>query len=301
MKTINFIAGILLLTVSANAQSIDGIYNEPQSNYSIKERVYNISDYETIQQNPWHNDNYSRLKIPYSYLREADVMWSRMVWRKLDMREKLNHPIYYPIEATQQRISLMQLMLQALSEGSLTAYDPLNDEFTTPLSYSTIKNFGSQIDTIYVPNPEPPYDLEMKIVQKEFDPSTVKEFRIKEVWFFDKQRSVMDVRIIGICPVAENVDPASGEVRGMQPLFWVYFPELRSILANTRVFTRFNGNMAMTYDDIFWKRMFSSYIYKVQNVYDRKIADYTTGINAMLESEKVQNDIFNYEMDLWEY
>ena len=243
----------------------------------------------------------NRRYIPYSFLREGDVTWEKRVWRRLDMREKMNHPIYYPVEATKERISLVQLMLNALSEGSLTAYDAMNDEFSTPLSWTSVRNFGSKIDTNYVPNPDPPYDVEMKLVQREFDPATVKEFRITEVWFFDKQRSELNVRIVGICPVAENIDPTTGEVRGLSPMFWVYFPELRNILSTTRVFTRFNGNMEMTYDDLFWKRMFSSYIYKVQNVYDRKITDYTTGINSMLESEKVKDDIFTMESDLWEY
>lgn len=296
MKTTIIIYSCMLLeTITAQAQSAEG------SIYNKSERVYDINDREGISQTVWHDDNGGRPPVSYAYLREADVMWSRTVWRKLDMREKMNHPIYYPVDATKDRISLVQLMLNALTEGSLTAYDAMNDEFTTPLSWASVRNFGSRLDTIYVPSADPPYDVEMKIVPREFDPSTVKEFRIKEVWFFDKQRSQLDVRIVGICPVAENIDPVTGEVRGLSPMFWVYFPELRNILSTTRVFTRFNGNMEMTYDDLFWKRMFSSYIYKVQNVYDRKIVDYASGINAMLESEKVQNDIFNYEMDLWEY
>ena len=294
MKTSLITGCILIISVAAQAQSAEGRF------YNKSERVYDINDRESVSQTVWHDDNGGRPPVSYSYLREADVMWSRTVWRKLDLREKMNHPIYYPIEETKERINLVQLMLNAISEGSLTAYDAMNDEFTTPLSYSSRKNFGSWVDTIIVENPDT-YEPEKKPVFHEFDPSTVKEFRIKEVWFFDKQRSQLDVRIVGICPVAENIDPLTGEVRGLSPMFWVYFPELRNILSTTRVFTRFNGNMEMTYDDLFWKRMFSSYIYKVQNVYDRKIADYSTGINAVLESEKVQNDIFNYEMDLWEY
>lgn len=295
MKTLLITSCILIVSVATQAQEEQGkIYNRI-------ERVYDINDREGVSQTVWHDDNGGRPPVSYAYLREADVMWSRTVWRKLDMREKMNHPIYFPVAATKERISLVQLILNALTEGSLTAYDAMNDEFTTPLSWTSVRNFGSRTDTLWVDNPDPPYDPIPKIVQYDFDPSRVKEFRIKEIWYFDKQRSQLDVRIVGVCPVAENIDPVTGEVRGLTPMFWVYFPELRNILSTTRVFTRFNGNMEMTYDDLFWKRMFSSYIYKVQNVYDRKIADYSTGINAMLESEKVQNEIFTYEMDLWEY
>lgn len=298
MKNKIIIAILLLPAIFANSQSWD--LEEPKSFYRYNERTATGSDLEILN-GVYRKDNIDKPPVRYTYLREADVMWSRTVWRKLDLREKMNHPIYYPLETTKERISLVQLMLNALNEGSLTAYDPMNDEFTTPLSWNAVKNFGSKSDTIYVPNPDPPYDLEMKIVQRDFDPAAVKEFRIKEIWFFDKQRSALDVRIVGICPVAENIDPVTGEVRGMSPMFWIYFPQLRNLLAATRVFTRFNASTEMTYDDLFWKRMFSSYIYKVQNVYDRKIADYTTGINALLESEKAKEDIFNFESDLWEY
>jgi len=299
MRTIILTLSALLTVTGLKAQTYDGVYEDPQRTYNITDRnnIPGDQDYFSL----YHKDNLYKPPVPYTYLREADVMWSRMVWRKLDMREKMNHPIYYPLEATKERISLVQLILNAMNEGSLTAYDAMNDEFTTPLSWTSARNYGTWTDTIWVENPDPPYDLEPKPVVHTFDPATVKEFRIKEVWFFDKQRSVLDVRIVGICPVAENLDPVTGEVRGMTPMFWIYFPELRNLLSSTRVFIRFSGSTEMTYDDLFWKRMFSSYIYKVQNVYDRKITDYTTGINTMLESEKVKEDIFNFEMDLWEY
>jgi len=141
----------------------------------------------------------------------------------------------------------------------------------------------------------------MKVVVNEFDPGSVKEYRIKEDWFFDKQRSVQDVRIIGICPVADNIDPVTGEVRGSTPLFWVYFPEARNIFASAEVFNRSNDAERRTLEDIFWKRMFGSYVYKEQNVYDRRIADYKQGIHALLEAERVKDDLFIIEHDLWEY
>ena len=130
----------------------------------------------------------------------------------------------------------------------------------------------------------------------------MKEIRLKEEWFFDKQRGVLDVRIIGIQPVADNIDRNTGEVRGKEPMFWVYFPEARNIFANVDVFNRHNDAERKTLDDIFWKRMFGSYIYKVENVYNRQIADYAmSGLDQMLEAERIKEDIFVMESDLWEY
>jgi hypothetical protein len=64
---------------------------------------------------------------------------------------------------------------------------------------------------------------------------------------------------------------------------------------------RNNDAERRTFDDIFWKRMFSSYIRKETNVYDRSIVEYATGLDALLESDRVKSDIFKYEADLWQY
>ncbi len=117
--------------------------------------------------------------------------------------------------------------------------------------------------------------------------------RIKEDIYFDKQRSQMDVRIIGVCPVRDNYDE-NGVFRGKEPLFWIYYPEIRPVLAKAEVFNRFNDAERRTYEDIFWKRMFESYIIKEKNVYDRKVADYAQGLDALLESERIQNQLFSF-------
>jgi len=244
----------------------------------------------------------TRKVIPYTHLREADVMWSNRIWRKLDLREKMNLPLYYPTEPIKNRRSLTQVIIEAVREGSLTAYEPLDDEFTRTLTKAEIERKLSFIDTQYIESPEPPYDLQMTIIENEFNPASVKEFRLKEDWFFDRQRSVLDVRIIGIQPVADNIDRTTGEVRGTEPMFWVYFPEARNIFASAEVFNRKNDAERRTLEDIFWKRMFSSYIYKEKNVYDRQIADYVlNGIDQLLEAERIKEEIFIFEHDLWEY
>lgn len=246
--------------------------------------------------------NITRDPIPYAHLREADVMWSKRVWRKIDLREKINHPFYFPIQSIRDRRSLVQVLIESVDEGSLVAYDALDDEFRRILTGAEIDQKLRRVDSLWVPAPDPPYDPELVIVPRDFDPARVKEIRLKEEWFFDRQRSVMDVRIIGIQLVADNIDPETGEVRGKEPMFWVYFPEARNIFANVDVFNRFNDAERWTLDDVFWKRMFGSYIYKVENVYDRQISDYTlNGLDQMLEAERIKDDIFAMEHDLWEY
>jgi gliding motility associated protien GldN len=129
----------------------------------------------------------------------------------------------------------------------------------------------------------------------------VMAYWIKEDWFFDRQRSVMEVRILGICPLASKTDPSTGEVLGYKPLFWIYFPQLRPLLSKQSVFIGQNSSMPLTFEDMFQKRMFSSYVHKESNVYDRPISSYTSGLDALLESERVREDVMNFESDLWHY
>ncbi len=245
--------------------------------------------------------NQTRTPITYTHLRESDVTWARRVWRKLDLREKVNHKFYYPIEPIDNRQSLVQVLINAVDEGTLTAFDPLDDEFSRTLTAIEVDEKLRSVDTLWVPSGEPPYEPEMVIIPYEFDVARVKQIRLLEEWFFDKQLGVMGVRIIGIQPVAENIDPATGEARGTEPMFWVYFPEARNIFSSVAVFNEHNDAERKTLDDVFWKRMFGSYIYKIDNVYNRQVADYTQGMDQLFEAEKLKEDIFCMETDLWEY
>ncbi len=242
-----------------------------------------------------------RKPIPYSPLREADVVWSTRIWRAIDFRQKINQPFYYPENPYNQWRNLMTVIMDALKEGTITAYQVTpTDEFTVPLTYQEIMSRLESADTVQLPRPYPPYDLYDTVIQVKFNANDVKMLRIKEDQFFDKQRSMMDVRIIGVCPVRDNFDE-NGNFRGRDPLFWLYFPEIRPVLAKSEVFNRFNDAERRTYDDIFWKRMFDSYIYKEKNVYDRKIIDYAQGLDALLESERIKGELFKFEHDLWEF
>ena len=240
----------------------------------------------------------TRKVVPYTHLREADVMWCKRIWRKMDLREKINHPLYFPAQKIKDRRSLTQVIMDAVNEGSLTAYRGDDEEFTTVMTKAEIDGIMSRTDTLFVDDPDNPGNQIMKIATNEFDPSEVIEYRIKEDWFFDKQRSVLDVRIIGLQPV--KFEENEGEVRS-KPLFWIYYPEARSIFANAEVFNRQNDSERKTLEDIFWKRMFGSYIFREQNVYNRTISEYAQGMDALLEAERVKDDIFKLEHDLWEY
>src|SRR5205814_2365485 len=119
---------------------------------------------------------------------------------------------------------------------------------------------------------------------------------VKEDWFFDEETSTMQVRIMAIAPLYYD-----DEIQQDIPIFWAYYPTLRNTLVKHEVFNARNDAVRLTWDDLFEMRLFSSYIYKESNVFDRRIQDYATGIDALRESDKIKDDIFNFEHDLWSY
>ncbi|MEN9611267.1 MAG: hypothetical protein RLZZ628_2081 [Bacteroidota bacterium] len=231
--------------------------------------------------------------LPYETVREADIMWEKRIWRVLDVREKMNLPFSYPEEP------FIGILMKGVQDTVLKAYSIEDDKFHHKLSAKEVMSLGSSIDTIPYFDPVT-YEQKFRIVRNQMDPDAVKRFRIKEVWFFDKESSVLKVRILGIAPLKDQTDEM-GNFLYEQPLFWVYYPDCREYLAKHRVFLEGNDANPMSWEDLFEQRRFSSYIFKESNVYDRRLQQYLSGIDILLEGEKIKQDIFNYEHDLWSY
>ncbi len=231
--------------------------------------------------------------LKYDHIREADVFWEKRIWRVLDVREKMNKPFVYPEEP------FINIILKAANEEQITLYSTIDDKFTERLDPNEASTIGVSVDTIITFDPET-FEEKMKVVRNELNWEDIKRFRIKEVWFFDEETSTMQVRILGIAPLREVYDD-QGNFKYEQPMFWAYYPELRNVLATKAAFNPLNDATRMSWEDIFEMRYFSSYIYKESNVYDRRIQDYMTGVDILLESEKIKNEIFNFEHDLWSF
>ena len=298
--------------------------------------------------NPFHKDQTDSYKmsniygknhhikkeiVPLATIREADVMWSRKIWRDIDLRQKINHPLYYPQEGMAQiidRDNLFTVLYNAATgngEVSIRAFSGalVDDEFKTEMTPTELmtRMLGEKKIT-YLQDDYGDIALDLngnKIVDSTSNARTgaiahadIQKWRIKEQWFFDKQRSVMDVRIIGMCPMARQRHPdgttaedgftdISNQLTGKDlMLCWFYFPEVRTVLRNAQAFNLVKNEAEnKTFEDIFMKRMFSSTITKEGNVYDREISEYMIGLDALLEAERIKAEIFNIEHDLWEY
>ena len=246
----------------------------------------------------------NRKPIPYAHLREADAMYKKRVWRVIDLREKINLNLYYPTSPIKDRMSLIDLLLNGIANEGVTAYNTDDDRFTQPMSRTQIDNVFDAVEKPQTYTDENG-DEQTVMIKGEITSSEVKQYWLKEDWFFDRKHSTMNVRILGICPIRfyikDSDDGEDAEARKTMA-FWIYFPEVRRILADHEVFNNNNDAERRTFDDVFFKRYFHSFIVKVSNVYDdRGIQEYSLGIQSLLEAEALKKQITDYEQDLWEY
>lgn len=338
-------AGLLSLNTMAQCGGISGPININES--GIRDGVYTQEHIPT------------KRMIPYEYVREADVVWSKRVWSYIDLREKINQNLYYPLDdivpsydtvpevwiRNNSRYSLWTIIRESVMCGGLTVFSPYNpeldgtgrgldgDQLKYPIKPAPGYNYYSDdnyrdvmkyylgsvgpepTDCILVEDPNDPNfgNCKEELIngiwetvypEAEWFPyksEDIVQYRIKEDWFLDKERTVIDVRIIAIAPVVYKYNQDRTQIQGLKEVFWLYFPHCRYIFNNYFVYNDKNDAQWMSFDDLFWKRRFNDVPYKESNVYDRSIDSYQAGQDALYEAETIKNEIRNIEHDIWSF
>lgn len=236
----------------------------------------------------------------YPYVREADVVWQRRIWREIKFGEKLNQFFYYPTQAQQGRISFMEALTKAAQEGKIKIYT--NDEFKEETSWAKVQeqNSTSRLDELQ--DPDDPTNVRDTLIVTNLKLVDIKALRVKEEWYIDKARTVRDVRVLGIGAMIDARDE-DGNIKGVQELFWIRYadPEVRDLLANTDAYNEMNDVGGMSYDDVFVKRYFNSYIYKQMDTQLRSLGTYLTGADALARATEIESELLNRDEDMWEY
>ena len=252
----------------------------------------------------------NKAPIPFAYVREADVMEEWIVWREIDLREKKNFPLYYPTGQTRtigSRVNFFSLLLGGIKRGEITPYHPfpVSDEFAYPITYEDIINNPSikEGDTqetqssIFTGNDTVVVIAGKNLLQDE----EIQRIVVKEKIFIDKKYSRLERRVIGICPVFMYLRPGTDEPARI-PVCWIDMDEARPLLARHPVFNPHNMAQNISYDDFFMQHLYSGRIIREANLYNnRYISEYSSGLDALYESQRIERKIFDFEQDLWEY
>lgn len=250
-----------------------------------------------------------RTPLTYEHIREDDAVYRQRVWEEIDVHEKMNLPFVYKAKEDNGDQRFISILLNAIKSGQITAFDPIDDRFTTPLTFQGIaNNLVAKPHTIQIPDNVNDPDgskglMRDTTIQEDFNPDDVERYQIKEEWVFDKESSRMHVRILGIAP-EKTIRNADGSFRSVLPVFWVYYPDCRPLLAKYEAYNGKNFGARMSWEELFESRMFSGRVIRstIDNPGDNYIAGYIKDdILRLLEGDNIKEKIFNYEQDLWSY
>ncbi|MFZ4435917.1 MAG: gliding motility protein GldN [Flavobacterium psychrophilum] len=255
--------------------------------------------------------------LPYGYVHDRDVLMGKTTWEIIDLDERINFPLYYPIDTSnigKDRRSLFDVLLKGIKSGKITEVYT-DSYFNTKKTFKDMSTSFTYIDTTNagkeeINNYPEDYKSGAKVLdpqyinKKELGAIDVANYKIKGFWYFDKRQSELKYRLIGICPVSPEAKEIGAENQDFIELFWVYFPAVRDILHDAKAFNNRNSAMPVTFDDLLNSRRFNGEIYKEENVYgDREIAEYMRENSQMqlIESERVKDKIRDFEQDMWNY
>jgi gliding motility associated protien GldN len=250
-----------------------------------------------------------RTPLTYEHIREDDAVYRQRVWQEIDVHEKMNLAFVYKATEDNGNQRFINILLNGIKAGQITAFDPTDDRFTTPMTFKQIaENTVAKPHTVQVPDMDKDPDgskglMRDTTIQEEFNPDDIERYEIKEEWVFDKESSRLHVRILGIAP-EKTIKNADGSFRAVAQLFWVYYPDLRPMLAKYEAYNGKNFGARMSWEELFESRMFASRIVKstIDNPGDQPIAVFIKDpILQLLEGDNIKEKIFNYEQDLWSY
>lgn len=250
--------------------------------------------------------------LPYGYVDDRDILWSKIVWETIDLKERANFPLYFPtdtIGTSADRRSLYLVLIENMKNGNLT--EVYSDSYftekrkledlqgtlkkvdTTDLGYEQY-NAGEQVSAEF-------------INQRDLTAADIEEYRIKGIWYFDKRQGELKYRLLGIAPVApdinfiddEFINPEENKVE----LFWVWYPAARQVLHDAKVYNSKNAARPISYDMLLNARRFNASIYQEENAYgDRSINEYfDNALLQFIEGQRIKENIRDREQDMWTY
>ncbi|PIB26309.1 gliding motility protein GldN [Maribacter sp. 4G9] len=246
--------------------------------------------------------------LEYGYVDDRDILWSKTLWETIDLDERVNFPLYYPTDTMdigKNRRSLYHVLIKNLKEGKLEAY--ADSYFTEKRTYNDLAGALQSVDTLDYGYEQMNAGEQVSaeyITRRNITAGEIEEYHIKGMWYFDKRQGELKYRLLGIAPVAPDVNFIDDENPDMVELFWIWYPDAREILHEAKVFNQQNSAQPISYDMLLNARRFNAVIYKEDNVHgDRKVSDYIAdnALFQLLEAKRIKETIRDREQDMWAY
>ncbi|MDO7138663.1 gliding motility protein GldN [Algibacter lectus] len=247
--------------------------------------------------------------LEYGYVDDRDILFSKMTWEKVVLDERSNFPLYYPIDTnniSSNRRSLYDVLMKNIKNGKIAnIYD--DSYFNAKRTLKDIESALSKIDTTGVGIEQLNAGEELSaeyINRRDITAAEIREYHIKGLWYFDKRQAEMKYRLLGIAPVAPDVNFIDDDEPDLVELFWIFFPDAREVLHEAKSFNNKNSSMPFSFDHILNARRFHGYTYKEENVQgDRAVSEYISdnALMQLLESDRIKDKIRDFELDMWTY
>ncbi|MBJ7879044.1 gliding motility protein GldN [Gelidibacter salicanalis] len=250
--------------------------------------------------------------LEYGYVDDRDIMFSKMTWEKIVLDERVNFPLYYPVDTNNigsNRRSLFDVLWKNVRDGTIkNVYD--DSYFTTKRNPRDIQSIMSKTDTLDIGYQQ--YNSEgfvspEYIIKRDIQSYDISAYLIKGLWYFDKRQGELKYRLLGIAPAAADVNFIDSEDEANKEpiaLFWVFYPEVRNVLHEAKAFNNQNSSTPFSYDHLLNSRRFNGYMYKEENVFgDREVKEYVAdnALMQLMESDRIKDKIRDFEQDMWSY
>lgn len=231
--------------------------------------------------------------------RPEDIIWSKTYVRSIDLKEEINSVYYASNDILDTNKCLFDIIKAGIFSKSIKALscnlftyqieNELNQEKIHNILIKENEINYSEVDSLTG------NEVETRIIYKDtLNSESIVQYWIREEWFLDKQRSVLDSRITAICPVRFD-----SEKQALQPLFWIDFDESANFLNKTKVINRKRYDEVLSFYQLLLKRRFYSQIKYKEGISNN--SDFENEVEAIMNSEKLKTELINFECDLWQW